>query len=626
MNRVHKLAFAIFGKYVRKRSYDELRLALKQAHLALPWDIYASTACFLAVITAIIGAISAYLLYPVWQDVYSSLAFLKAIPGSYGEVIFIILIIFLFSLFIGLATYYIILAYPKLIAYSRKGKIELTLPHAIAYMHALSKGNLSLISIFKSLSEHVNVYGEAAEEIAYIVMDTELYGRDLITALKNAAITTPSQKFRDFLENLINVAETGSNQQTFFENMVEHYQKSAEADQSLYLEVLGMLAETYVSVFVAGPLFLITILIVMGIMGPGSMLILKLVVYAVIPLSAIAFSVLLSIISLRSDTKLVKIYTTSKKLNQYDDVRTRPFDEDDYRNIRRLHRSLRWTSIIENRKNPLKPFFADPLKTFYITIPVTVLYSILSIHDHKITIDLLDDVIIINLLILLTPFLFFYEMQSRRIKRIDSSVPDFLRRLAVINDVGMPLISAIKSLTEINLGVLSTEVKLIYRDLVWSNDLANALMKFERRVRTVAISRIITLITKASETTGNIKETLRVAAADAALAEKLRREKFTILLSYLVVVYMAFAVFMLVLYVFATMFLPEIPSTNAYSGMFSISAHKGEYITLFMHASVIQGFCSGIIAGQMMGEGVYDGLKHSVLMMSAAYIFFTWFI
>ncbi|VVB87924.1 Uncharacterised protein [uncultured archaeon] len=45
-----------------------------------------------------------------------------------------------------------------------------------------------------------------------------------------------------------------------------------------------------------------------------------------------------------------------------------------------------------------------------------------------------------------------------------------------------------------------------------------------------------------------------------------------------------------------------------------------------MHATVIQGFFSGIIAGQMMGENVYDGLKHSAFMIAIAYIFFVWFI
>lgn len=618
MNKINKLAFAIFGKHVRKNRerYPAIRAAVRHAHVALPWDIYVSTALLYAVISGIIGAASGYVLMPL-------------LDFAYGGAVFILVTTLLLSLFTGLAAYYGIIAYPKMIARVRKSKIDLTLPHAVAYMHAMSKGGLNLISIFKSLSQHVNIYGEAAEEFRYIMMDTELHGSDLVTALKNAAVRTQSDKFRDFLENLITVTETGGDMEMFFGNIVNSYQSSAASEQRMYLETLGMLAEIYITAFVAGPLFLITIFIVMGMMGPGNMLMLETLVYVVIPLSAVSFSVLLSAVSLGSDTKLVKIYSVSKKIKHYDDVRV-VFSEEDLRLARKLRRSIRWMGANENRKNPLKPFFSDPFKVLYFTAPSAILYFFITTYQSSITVDTLDDSIVISLMILLVPFLLFYEMQSRRIRAIEGSLPAFLRRLAVINDVGMPLADAIKSISRINLGVLSTEVKLMHKDIVWSSSIASALLKFERRVRTVSISRIVTLITKASESTGNIKETLRVAATDAALAEKLRREKFTVLYSYLIVVYMSFAVFLLVLYVFAKMFLPMIPADisnyGTGSGMLAISTQKEEYTRLFMHASVIQGFFSGIISGQMMGESVCDGLKHSVLMMGAAYVFFVWFI
>jgi flagellar protein FlaJ len=518
------------------------------------------------------------------------------------------------------------MAYPGLEAYNRKTKIDLTLAHTVAYMHALSKGGLSLISIFKSLTEHINVYGESAEEVGYIIIDTEIHGSDLITALKTAAITTPSDKFRDFIDNLLNIMETGGDMETFFATMVSHYQKSAESDQNMHLEMLGMFAETYVTVFVAGPLFMITILIVMGITGPGSLNVLKILIYGIIPLSAIAFGVLLSVISAGSEGRLIKIYEVSKRIRHYDDVRVKPLNPGEERSIRKLLRSLRWTSVVNARKNPLKLFFSDPQKILYISVPVALIYSFLSIYGHEITINLMDDVIVISLIIILVPFIIFYEIQMRRIRKIGESIPGFLRRLAAISEMGVPLFQAINSISKINLGVLSTEVKLMYKDIVWSRSLLEALTKFERRVNTISISRIVTLITKASESTANIKDTLRVAASDSDLSEKLMKQKFTVLFTYLIVIYISFFVFMLVLYVFAAMFLPKIPAYTGSSRMLSISTHKEEYAILFMHASVIQGFFSGIIAGQMVGESPFDGLKHSMFMMITAYIFFVVFV
>src|SRR3989304_6414631 len=634
MNRIHRIAYALFGKKIKKDkdNYGELRLAIRQSRLGVPWDIYVSTAYLASVLTVVFCLVTGYLLMPLWRFLYFN--YLKIAPytgnkiiSSYGELFFIIVIVLFSSLLIGIVSYFLILAYPGLEAYNRKIKIDLTLPHTVAYMNALSKGGLSLISIFKSLSEHINVYGESAEEVAYIIIDTDIHGSDLITALKTAAVTTPSDKFRDFLDNLLNIIETGGDMEKFFSLMVTHYQRSAEADQSMHLEMLGMFAETYVTVFVAGPLFLITILIVMGIMGPGSLTILKVLIYAVIPLSAIAFSVLLNMISVGSEGRLIKIYEVSKKMRQYDNVRMKPVSMGEERVIRKLVRSLRWTSVVNARKNPFKLFFSDPFKALYISVPAALIYFSLSVYQHNITIELVDDLVVIGLLIILVPFLLFYELQMKRIKKIGESIPGFLRRLAAISEMGVPLFEAINSISRINLGVLSTEVRLMYKDIVWSRSVLEALTKFERRVNTISISRIVTLITKASESTANIKDTLRVAASDSDLSERLMKQKFTVLLSYLIVVYISFFVFMLVLYVFATMFLTKIPTNSGSSGgMLQISAHIGEYSLLFMHASVIQGFFSGIIAGQMIGESVYDGLKHSVFMMTIAYIFFVWFV
>ncbi|NJD78381.1 MAG: hypothetical protein FIB08_15020 [Candidatus Methanoperedens sp.] len=632
LNSIHKLAFALFGEYVRNKGerYSTMRTAIRQAHLAVPWDIYASMACLWAAVSAILTAVLVYLLTPLWGLLY--IHYLNVVSrigstglGSYGKTVFILIIGLLFSLLLGVIVYYGILSYPGLVTQTRKNKIDLTLPHAVAYMHALSKGGLSLISIFKSLKDHIDVYGEAAEEIGYIVMETELYGNDMITALKNGAVRTQSDKFRDFLENLINVAATSGDLETFFGSMTVNYQNSSESDQGMYLELLGMFAETYITLFVAGPLFLITILVVMGMMGPGSIMIIKLLIYVIIPLTAIAFSVLLSMMAFGRDIEMVNVYSVSRNMQHYDDTRIVAMEGDD-RLVRRLQRSLYWKNIIENWKNPLKLFFAQPFKIFYITVPLAIIYFFISVYQREITVDMLDDPFIISLFILAVPFLFFYEALTKRIKAIEASIPEFLKRLAVVNEVGMPLAEALRSISKINIGVLSTEVKIMYKDLAWSNSINNALMKFEHRVGTVSISRIVTLITKASETSGNIRETLRVAATDAVLAENLRRQKFTVLFSYLVVVYISFAVFLLVLYVFATMFLPQIPETGSAVGILSMSTHKEEYTRLFMHATVIQGFFSGIIVGQMTGESVYDGLKHSVIMMGIAYLFFVLFV
>jgi flagellar protein FlaJ len=50
------------------------------------------------------------------------------------------------------------------------------------------------------------------------------------------------------------------------------------------------------------------------------------------------------------------------------------------------------------------------------------------------------------------------------------------------------------------------------------------------------------------------------------------------------------------------------------------------YTRLFFHAALIQGFFSGLIAGQM-GEGhVFSGIKHALIMVTISFLVFTLFI
>ena len=57
---------------------------------------------------------------------------------------------------------------------------------------------------------------------------------------------------------------------------------------------------------------------------------------------------------------------------------------------------------------------------------------------------------------------------------------------------------------------------------------------------------------------------------------------------------------------------------GGFLGAFDLDAYK----RMFFHASLIQGFCSGLIAG-VMGEGsVLSGLKHSIIMLTIAFLIF----
>jgi len=117
------------------------------------------------------------------------------------------------------------------------------------------------------------------------------FGTDALTALQQTSRRTPSDDLADFSENLAAVLGTGQSISTFLNDQYELYQEEAESKQQQYLELLSTFAEAYVTALVAGPLFFITILVVIGLVLQDTLPLLRVVVYLGVPLVTFGFVV-----------------------------------------------------------------------------------------------------------------------------------------------------------------------------------------------------------------------------------------------------------------------------------------------------------------------------------------------
>lgn len=610
----------LFGKWVYRRTYDELRESIRKAHMARNVHGYVCSSLLYALIAGLISLLFGFIIARhVAQNSFA-----------------IFLITVISGLATGYLTYLLLISYPSFRAKNRSYRIDQSMPHAVTYLYALSRGGMNILEMFKSLSSYIHIYGGTAEEIALIVRDMEYFGMDIVSALNNASQRTPSRKFKDFIDNLISVINSGGDLSGFFKNRSEFYQETAAQDQKFFLETLGLFAEVYVSALVAGPLFLIVIIVVMGLLKGGTELLLSLIIYVVIPIGTLLFVVLIDTIS-GTREEMPVIYTRVKKLDVFKDVpqlRAEQFYESG--DIKKLERYEKISKIKNSLLHPLKMFFEKPVRTFIITVPISIIYLFFSIRDylppdfdfHNIYsgnfISAITNSFLMAILFVITPFTIFFELRTRKIRKLEERMPDFLKRLAGMNEAGLTLTQAIAHTAESNLGVLTYEIKKINRAIEWGTITINALQKFEKRIESSAISRVITLIVKASESTSDIRNVLTIAAKDADIAQRLKLERFANLLIYVLIIYISFFVFLFIIVVLLVYFLAKMPAGGEVSVFktFSLANIK----TLFYHASLLQGLFSGLVAGQM-GEGnPQAGLKHSILMLVIAYIVFMYFL
>jgi flagellar protein FlaJ len=243
-----------------------------------------------------------------------------------------------------------------------------------------------------------------------------------------------------------------------------------------------------------------------------------------------------------------------------------------------------------------------------------------------------DDYIIIFTIILLIPFIIFYEIKVWRIRKIDERMPDFLRNLSSMNDSGILLANSLKLIAESKMGILSKELMKLKEDLSWGTSTSRALMKLENSIRTASSSRIIHILVKANESTSDLTSVLSITAAQAKIEQGLKKERSSQMVIYIVTIYISFFVFLFIVYILATDFFPQTASFTTASqsggtgGIGNSYFNIDEYNMLMFHSALVQAVTSGLIAGKMGQGSAYLGLKYSVSMVIITYLAFTYLV
>ncbi|MFP3910133.1 MAG: type II secretion system F family protein, partial [Archaeoglobaceae archaeon] len=226
------------------------------------------------------------------------------------------------------------------------------------------------------------------------------------------------------------------------------------------------------------------------------------------------------------------------------------------------------------------------------------------------------------------PYAFLAELKKRRVRKIEERIPDFLKQLASLNESGLNVVVAIRMLSSSNLGVLTKEIVKIRKDLEWGMLLPHALKRFETRAGSATVTQVTSILLRAMEASGTVKNALFTAARDAQLYMRLRQNVKNEMFVYVVVIYMTFGVFLFTILILSKNFLQVMPSGSTFqefpAAQFNIP-DTDRLTRLFYHTSLINGAFGGFVAG-LMGEGeMKSGLKHAIIMVSIAFIAFRFF-
>lgn len=533
-----------------------------------------------------------------------------------------------FPVFWAWVFYRAVLFYPCIERYSRGTRITAELHNVVAFMYAIRKGGAEMLDIFRMISVQTDVYGDVSQEFRHIVRDCDVFGDDLITAVRERALATASLKCEEFFQDLLSIIEGGGNLTVFLEDRVKRFHEEAVFEQKQFLLFLGMVGEIYITTFIAGPLFLIVIMVVMGMMGASAVFELSVIAYIVLPLGSAFFLVMIDMLAIK-DSQIIQM-KKKDSLPEYVDVRIeRKGDEIWFSQLARydkIRSTYGWLF------SPLNGVMEQPSRILYFSVPLGLI-SLIPVFFHTplvysdAMIHAFDSRVAIAYLLAVVPFAYLYEKRKKKLHAIEERIPEFLNRMAGLNAVGITLTQSIGILSRSNLGVLGAEVRYMEKDISWGFTFGEALGRFGDRIHTVFMARTVTLVSVASTMSSNIAEILRIAAEGVKMAITLRRDRLGEMFLYTAVVYLAYLVFLGVLIIVSTQFLSvlaEQAGAGLSIGMLSgVGAISLETINrLLYHICLVQSICSGLVAG-LMGEGsIYSGLKHGCIMLVFCLFFF----
>ena len=262
-----KLASSLFYNtsmsMIKKGKFYMLRRDLIRANLEFIPATYISVIFFTTVVSFFAAvAITAFFLF---FNLVASPPFLvpveEALTARFLKVLWILFVV---PVGVYLFTYF----YPSMEKRSLESKINQELPFATIHMSSISNSMIEPSKIF-SIIILTEEYPNLKKEFTKIINEVNIYGYDLITALRDMAFNSPSRKLRDLYNGLATTITSGGNLPEFFDERAQ----TLLFDHRLEMEKHAKAAETfmdiYISVVIAAPMILMLLLMMMRLSGLG---------------------------------------------------------------------------------------------------------------------------------------------------------------------------------------------------------------------------------------------------------------------------------------------------------------------------------------------------------------------
>ncbi|MFC2143237.1 type II secretion system F family protein [Candidatus Aenigmatarchaeota archaeon] len=242
--------FTKVGMKYMKNYFLPLKSLIKKSNLSIVFDLYVGKMIFFSVLVFILTLIGSFIL-----GLYLGL-----------EILILVLMPIATSVALAVLVFVLFHSYPFQVFRANKRSIEANMAFTINHMAAIASSGVPPYIMFKLIGS-IKEYGEVSKECARVVRNMDIFGMDITTSVKNVASRTASTEFKKFLQNIVSIIETGGNLKKSLESSAKDSMFDYKLKRESYVQTLSTYADIYTAVLIAAPLFFVSVLSIMALVG-----------------------------------------------------------------------------------------------------------------------------------------------------------------------------------------------------------------------------------------------------------------------------------------------------------------------------------------------------------------------
>jgi flagellar protein FlaJ len=499
-------------------------------------------------------------------DALVSLALLSLVISTAAAAVVVLVSILLNFILLSLAViappivFVLVLNSAKISQSSRSYAISNELPFMVGYMEVLAGGGVSPISTLRRIANLDKILPASSKEAKLMLVDTDVFGTDPISALEKAANNSPNKAFAEFLYGYTTVLKTGGDAQAYISTKMKEIMDNQTQKVRRSSETIGTMAEAYITVTAVLGISLFTLYQVQAILAHNSAGITNIALFSFVfvPIISMIFVWILDGVGTKQpymDYRPYKVFAV---------------------------------------------FAAIGAAVFLIPLPGPI-----AVH------------VSIALMATVAVPAFYAIRYSRERRGLEAKLPDFIRDMAEGRKIGLAPESSIEALGDKNYARLTKPVKKMGSQLSWGLSLSKVITTFIASVNSWLTKVIGALMLEVVDVGGGTVRSFSAMADFTSKMNDLESEKRSMLRPYIFVVYMA-AVMVVMTTFLMVYFLAE---TSSLPGGFHVTASiDSGTIDILLASSIFESWVVGFVAGKM-GEGsVADGFKHSFVLVLASVV------